>query len=60
MQFPVIKDIKHVQCAPNISVPVKHNEVAYRKDHLIATISHTGNLNRGHYASFIKMPNSKS
>ena len=28
--------------------------------HLIATINHTENLNRGHYTSFIKIPNSKS
>ena len=28
--------------------------------HLIATINHTGNLNRGHYTSFIKIPNSTS
>ena len=35
----VLKDIKHVQCTPNISVPVKDNEVAYQKHyHLIATI----------------------
>ena len=46
----VLKDIKHVQCTPNISVPVKDNEVTYQKHyHLIATISHTGNLNLGHY-----------
>ena len=57
----VIKDINHVQCTPNISVPVKDNEVTYQKHyHLIATINHTGNLNRGHYTSFIKIPNSKS
>ena len=55
----VIKDIKHVQCTPNVSVPIKDNEVMFQKDyHLIATI--TGNLNRGHYTSFIKIPNSKS
>ena len=35
--------------------------MTYQKDyHLIATTSYTGNLNRGHYTSFIKMPNSKS
>ena len=57
----VIKDIKHVQCTPNISVPVKDNEVTYQKDYyLIPSINHTGNLNRGHYTSFIKIPNSKS
>ena len=44
----VVKNTKHVQCTPNISVPVKDNEVTYQKDyHLIATINHTGNLNRG-------------
>ena len=57
----VIKDIKHVQCTPNISVPVKDNEVTYQKDYyLITSINYTGNLNRGHYTSFIKIPNSKS
>ena len=57
----VIKDIKHVQYTPNISVPVKDNEVTYQKDyHLIATINNTGNLKRGHYTSFIKITNSKS
>ena len=57
----VLKDMKHVQCTPNISVPVKDNEVTFHKHyHLIATINHTGNLNRGHYTSFIKIPNSKS
>ena len=53
----VIKDIKHVQCTPNISMPVKDNEMTYQKDyHLIATINLTGNLNRCHYTSFIKTP----
>ena len=57
----VIKDIKHVQCTPNISVPVKDNEMTYQKDyHLIVTINQTRNLNRGHHTSFIKMPNLKS
>ena len=57
----VIKDLKHIQCTPNISVPVKDNEVTYQKDyHLIAAINHTGNLSRVHYTSFIKMPNSRS
>ena len=57
----VIKDIKHVQCTPNISVPVKDNEVTYQKDYyLITSINYTGNLNRGHYTSFIKIPNSTS
>ena len=47
--------------APNISVPVKDNEVTYQKHYrLIATINHTGNLNRGHYTLFIEIPNSKS
>ena len=47
--------------APNISVPVKDNEVTYQKHYrLIATINHTGNLNRGHYTLFIKIPNSKA
>ena len=56
----MLKDRKHVQCTPNISVPVKDNEVTYQKHyHLIATINHTENLNRGHYTSFIKIPNSK-
>ena len=46
----VIKDIKHVQCTLEISVPVKDNEVNYQKYyHLIAAINHTGNLSRGHY-----------
>ena len=40
---------------------LEDNEVMYQKDyHLIATINHTGNLNRSHYTSFIKIPNSKS
>ena len=56
----MIKDIKHVQCTPNISVPVKDNEDYQKGYHLIATINHTGNLNRGHYTLFIKIPNSKS
>ena len=57
----VIKDIEHVQCTRNISVPVEDNKVPDQEDfHLIATINHTGKLNRGHYTSFIKMPNSKS
>ena len=57
----VIKDIKHVQCTPNISVPVKLYEVTYQKYyHLIATIYHTGNLTRGHCTSFKKISNSKS
>ena len=57
----VLKDMKHVQCTPNISVPVKDNEVTFHKHyHLIATINHTGSLTRGHYTAFIKIPNSKS
>ena len=56
-----IEDIKQVQCTPNMFVAVKDNEVGFQKDyHLIATINHTGNLNRVHYTSFIKVPNSKS
>ena len=57
----MIKDIKDVQSTPNIFVPVKDNEVTDQKYfHLISTINHTGNLNRGHYTSSMKMPNSKS
>ena len=57
----VIKGIKHVQCTPSISALVKDNEMMYQKGYyLIATINHTGNLNRGYYTSFIKTPNSKS
>ena len=57
----VLIDMKHVQCTPNISVPVKDNEVTFHKHyHLIATINHTGSLTRGHYTAFIKIPNSKS
>ena len=57
----VLKDMKHVQCTPNISVPVKDNEVTFHKHyHLIATINHTGSLTRGHYTAFIKIPISKS
>ena len=42
-------------------MPVKDNVVTHQKEyHLIATISHTGNLNKGHYTSFIKMLNLKS
>ena len=53
--------MKHIQCTPNISVQFHNNKVTYEKDfHLIAAISHTGNLNRGHYISFIKIQNSKS
>ena len=47
--------MKHVQCTPNISVPVKDNEVTF-----LATINHSGSLTRGHYTAFIKIPNSKS
>ena len=44
-----------------LTVPVKDNEVIYQKYfHLVATINHTGNLNRCHYMPFIKMPNSES
>ena len=57
----VLKDMKNGECAANISVPVKDNEVTFHKHYqLIATISHTGNLNRGHYTAFMKIPNSKS
>ena len=57
----VIKDIKHVKCSPTISVPLKDNEVTYEKHfHLVATINHTGNINRGHYTSYIRLPNSDS
>ena len=57
----VIKDLKQVQCTPNISVPVKDNKETYQKDdHLTVTINHTGNLNRGHYTSLIEICNSKS
>ena len=57
----VIKDVSHIQYTPSISVPIVDNEVTYEKSfHLIATINHTGNLQRGHYTSFIKMANSKT
>ena len=56
----VIKDIKHVQWTPYISMLVKDNKMTYQEDYdLTATINHIGNLNRGHYSSFIKMPNLK-
>ena len=41
----VIKDIKHVQYAPNISVPIKVNQV--KGHNLIATMNHNERLNRG-------------
>ena len=41
----VIKDIKHVQYAPNISVPIKFNPV--KGYNLIATMNHNERLNRG-------------
>ena len=57
----VLKDMKNGECAANITVPVKDNEVTFHKHYqLIATISHTGNLNRGHYTAFMKICNSKS
>ena len=57
----VLKDMKRVQCTPNISVPVKDNEITFHKHyHLTATINHTGSLTRGHYTAFIKIPISKS
>ena len=56
----MITDIKRVQCTPNISVPFKDNEIYQRDFHLIATSNHAENLNRGHYTSFITMPDSKS
>ena len=56
-----MKNINCVECTSDISVPVEDNEVKYEKHfRLLATINHTGNLDRGHYTSFIKLPNSKS
>ena len=55
----LIKDIQEVHCNPTISLPVASGEVTLnRKFKLIATINHSGNLNRGHYTSFIKKANS--
>ena len=53
----MIKDIKHVQYTPNISVPIKVNQV--KGYNLIATMNHNETLSRGDYASFIKMFHSK-
>ena len=40
----VMKDMKHVQCSPNIYLPVK-DDVIYQKDfNLIAIIGNTGKL----------------
>ena len=51
----VIKDIQKVICNENISVPLVDGEITFYKQYrLIATINHTGNLDRGHYTSFIK------
>ena len=51
----VIKDIQKVICNENISVPLVDGKITFYKQYrLIATINHTGNLDRGHYTSFIK------
>ena len=55
----IIKDTTKVECTSNISVPVVDGEVTiYSQFHLIGTINHTGNLNRGHYTAFTKFLNS--
>ena len=51
------KDINKVVCVPDIlSVPVKVGEdVCFHKKYtLVATINHSGTLDRGHYTSFVK------
>ena len=57
----VFKDINQVQCTPNISLPLTDSEVTYRKNfRLLATVNHTGTLERGHYTAFIKIANTDS
>ena len=61
MKIKVIKDIYLVHCTPTIFVPIKDDEVTFKEDfHLITTIKHTGNLNRGHYTWFIMILNLES
>ena len=50
----VIKAMKHVQCTPNISVPVKDKEVTHQKDfNLIVIISQTRNSNLHQLLKFL-------
>ena len=51
----VVKNIYKVKCNANISIIVENMEVSETKYKLIATINHTGNLERGHYSSFVKL-----
>ena len=56
----VTKDISKISCTPTLSVPVTLMEdiVGHKKFMLIATINHSGNLEREHSTSFIKSTSS--
>ena len=50
----ISKNIQKVVCTPDLVVPVVHNDIKLQiKYRLLATINHTGSLQRGHYTSFI-------
>ena len=58
-QGQLIKDLNKVECSENIFVPVIDGEITSRIEYkLIGTVNHTGNLNRGHYTSFINVKDS--
>ena len=51
----VIKDVQKVHCTSKLSVPFVDNEVTLNKKYdLLATVNHTGTLDRGHYTCFIR------
>ena len=53
------KDIKKVQCTETLSVPVVVDDVSFHKKfNLIATVNHTGTINKGHYTGYVKLSNS--
>ena len=56
----VTKDIRKVKCSPDISIPIQVEEevMCPKKYRLIATINHSGNLDKGHYTAHTKLSTS--
>ena len=50
-----------MQCTETLSVPVVEEDVSFHKMfNLIATVNHTGTLDKQHYTAYVKPSNSSS
>ena len=57
----VTKDVKNVWCTSDLNIPVSSGDAtSFKKFELIATVNHSGNLDRGHYVAHVTDRNSTS